>query len=405
MQPRKLFLRPFDITQFRRTLNSPAPAPVPAPVPAPAPAPIRANPSLDAQQVSAAGGKSTPTIPPDEEYLKCFDKSPPDLAAGVKKPVASPLRPMQAPPVHDLTAALTTFTADEDGNEKKRKKHKKDKKQRHNDDPLMLFCSVTDSLGQVPTVSASSSSAGGGLPTIGADAHAGCTTTNKKRPHEQAFNPDFERYMSGPAETVNEEVKQRHALDIASVSTSVGGKSMGERKYGCLFCGGIHQLESAEKGNDPPCMRNGAFAKFIQDFLFRYDIAPDQEWRRLFMFKTPGFRRAMADRFAIMVSHDPSDAEWTSMMHRRSWETRSASFKSNAGNARDLFQQQRASEFIYFNSAGSSSPRPGSALMFGPVAASPVNLEPPPIAGYSNPYWITSLTNFPSSSSGCGGDV
>lgn len=395
MQARKLFQRPFDITQFRRVTS-------------PAPPAVHANPVPDVQQVSAAGGKSTPTKTlPDDDFLKCFDKSPPDLAAGVKKPVASPPRPVQTPLVPDLSVALTTtFTTDGDENEKKRKKHKKEKKQRRHHhleeeenggDPFILLCSAADSLTSMQT---SSSSAGASAPTTAVDG-----IPNKKRPYEQAFNPDFESYMSGQAETINEAVKQRHALDIASVSASAGGKSMGERKYGCLFCGGIHQLESVEKGNDPPCMRNGAFAKFIQDFLFRYDIAPDQEWRRLFMFKTPGFRRAMADRFAIMVSHDPSDAEWTSMMHRRSWETRFASFKSNAGNARDLFQQQRANEFIYFNSAGSSSPRPGSALMFGPVAASPVNLEPPPIVGYSNPYWVTSLTNFPSSSSGCGGDV
>jgi hypothetical protein len=397
MQARKLFQRPFDITQFRRVTS-------------PAPPVVHTNPVPDDQQVSAAGGKSTPTTTtvPDDDFLKCFDKSPPDLAAGVKKPMASPPRPVQTPHVPDLPVALTTFTTDDDENEKKRKKHKKEKKQRrhhHHEeevegggDPFVLFCSAADSLTSMRT----SSSAGATVPT------AVDVIPSKKRPYEQAFNPDFETYMSGQAETVNDAVKQRHALDIASVSASAGGKSMGERKYGCLFCGGIHQLESAEKGNDPPCMRNGAFAKFIQDFLFRYDIAPDQEWRRLFMFKTPGFRRAMADRFAIMVSHDPSDAEWTSMMHRRSWETRFASFKSNAGNARDLFQQQRANEFIYFNSAGSSSPRPGSALMFGPVAASPVNLEPPPIAGYSNPYWVTnsfSSSSSSSSSSSCGGDV
>ncbi len=373
MQPRKLFQRPFDITQFRRA--SPSPAPV------------------HHATVPSAPTASSPPPPADEENdetLKCFDKSPPDLAAGVQKPVPSPPRPLQfTNPLPSTQTEREGGGDEEDGAGKKRKKHKKEKKQRKHDgtydfddDPLMILCSaaMSSTLPPVPPVPA---------PVVAEPAIVGPTTTTK-RPYDQAFNPDFETYMAGQAETVNEAVKQRHATDVAAVSASIGGKSMGDRKYGCLFCGGIHQLESVEKGNDPPCLRTGAFAKFIQDFLFRYDIAPDQEWRRMFMFKTPGFRRAMADRFATIVSHEPADAEWTSFMHRRAWETRTASYKSNAGIARDLFQQQRVQEFIYFNSSGSSSPRPGSALMFGPgpIAASPVNLEPPPLPAF-NPFWIS----------------
>lgn len=339
---RPLFHKPFDITQFRRPQQ-----PILAP--------------------------STPLCKTDPP--KHLDSSVPQF---VKKPIPTQnLAHLMPPP---LIIEATNSTTEEDGEgegaPKKSKKHKKEKKHRRNsldeadEDGLGLdilcqalgvdyFTSTPTPYTPIPAPPSPSET-----PTRGGE----------KRAFDQAFertgsflDPDFDMYMASPAgKTVNDQVCAHHGMEVSAAS-STHKKTLGERKYGCTFCGALHQLDCLEKGGDPQCVRGGSFAKFIQDFLFRYDVAPNQEWRRMFLGRIPGFRRAMAERFAVITSHEADDVTWTSFMQRRAWDTRSASYNSNAGSSRELFQQSRASEFLYFNSSGVSSPRPGSVTALSPI--------------------------------------
>ncbi len=288
----------------------------------------------------------------------------------VKKPVPTPPRPLEhllPPPL--ITEALDGIATveSEAAETKKNKKHKKDKRHRRhldlNEDEaelgLHLLCQAAglDKFAPTPTPTPIAGALGVAQgPSEGPN--------GKKRAFDEAFSAtvtpdyDFDTYMLSTAgQTVNDEVKGRHFAEVSAVSAA-GGKSLGDRKYGCTFCGSLHQLDCLDKGGDPPCIRGGAFAKFIQDFLFKYDIAPDQEWRRMFLARAPGFRRSMADRFAVITSTD--DDVWTSFIQRRAWDTRKMFNTSNAGTSKELFHQNRAAEFLFFNSSASSSPRPSS---------------------------------------------
>ena len=263
-----------------------------------------------------------------------------------------------------LIIEATTEEGGEDDAPKKSKKHKKEKKhRRHSMDEADEDLGLVGLVYQAPTPVP--------VPIVSTTP----TSTGHKRAFDQAFerkgsflDPDFDMYMASPVgKTVNDQVCAHHGMEVSAAS-SAHKKTLGERKYGCTFCGALHQLDCLEKGGDPQCIRGGSFAKYIQDFLFRYDIAPNQEWRRMFLGRIPGFRRAMAERFAVITSHEADDENWTSFMQRRAWDTRSASYNSNAGSSRELFQQNRASEFLYFNSSGaSSSPRPGSVTALSPI--------------------------------------
>jgi hypothetical protein len=167
----------------------------------------------------------------------------------------------------------------------------------------------------------------------------------------------FETYMAGPGNFANAHLKTAHAQELAGMPTD--GKSLGDKKYGCVFCGSLHHLECHQKGNDPPCLSKGAFNRLVQNFLFEYDIAPEQEWRQMLQYKLAGYRRVMAERFASLVCSN-SDPEWIGVMQRRSWDLRKEKFSSNAGTSRDLYHQGRASEFLYFHNQGTTSPRPSS---------------------------------------------
>jgi hypothetical protein len=356
MQARKLFYRPFDITQFRRAS--------PTPIPPSSAATAAASPPFEEAR--------TP-VPIDSEPPQHIDGAVPQF---VKKPVPTPPRnPLLG--MHTLPPPLIIEDQHEEEVEegtKKSKKHKKDKKHRRlslNDEEdelgLLALCQAAGLDHVAPTP----------VPVPVSTVHTPAPTS-KKRAFDEAFGASvypeytFDSYMQGAGQTVNDEVRGRHSADVSAFS-STSGKSLGERKYGCTFCGSMHQLECLVKGGDPPCIRNGAFAKFIQDFLFKYDIAPGQEWRNMFLLRTPGYRRAMADRFAVITSITTSteDDMWTSFLHRRAWDTREVQHTSNAGTSRELFQQNRAAEFIYFNSSGASSPRPSSVV----TALSPVHFQ------------------------------
>lgn len=371
MQAKRLFHRPFDINKFRRATQSDATQPPSDPVPPPrCETPVTTEPP---RHMDAA--------------VPQFVKKP------VPTPPRNPLEHMLPPPL--ITDGLEGVVGPdaEDAGTKKHKKHKKEKKHRRRGDDveneeelgLHMLCQAAgiDQFASTPTPV----TFGSPVPAVTAGENG------KKRAFEEAFashavDYDFDAYMRTPAgQTVNDEVRGRHLAEVSAVS-SAGGKSLGERKYGCTFCGALHQLDCLEKGGDPPCVRGGAFAKFIQDFLFRYDIAPDQEWRRMFLARAPGFRRAMAERFAVITSTD--DDEWTSFVQRRAWDTRNQLYRSSAGTSRELFQQNRASEFLFFNSSGaSSSPRPSSTVTtalspvpfamgsFGSVT-NPSSMSPPP---------------------------
>ena len=345
---RPLFHKPFDITQFRRPQQ-----------------PILAPSSPQCK---------TFTDPP-----KHLDSSVPQF---VKKPIPTQnLAHLMPPPlIIEATNSTTEEVRQEDGGDapKKSKKHKKEKKHRRNslDDAdedglgLDILCKALGVDHFTPTPTPYTSIPAPPPPPTTPTATRG----GEKRAFDQAFermgsflDPDFDMYMASPAgKTVNDQVCAHHGMEVSAAS-STHKKTLGERKYGCTFCGALHQLDCLEKGGDPQCVRGGSFAKFIQDFLFRYDVAPNQEWRRMFLGRIPGFRRAMAERFAVITSHEADDVTWTSFMQRRAWDTRSASYNSNAGSSRELFQQSRASEFLYFNSSGVSSPRPGSVTALSPI--------------------------------------
>jgi len=289
---------------------------------------------------------------------------------------------------------MNTLGHDEKSPSEKRKKSKKDKKRQKDheeeDEEIglhMMLCHTTGFDNIVPTPT----------PTFTpAPTPSGESPASRKRAFDEAFvsastvpDSNFDEYMrSAVGQTVNDEVRMRHLSDVSAVS-STGGKSLGERKYGCMFCGSIHQLDCLDKGGDPPCIRGGAFAKFIQDFLFKYDIAPDQEWRRMFLIRAPGFRRSMADRFAVITSSTNTDDDelWTALLQRRAWDTRKVVHSSNAGTSRELFQLSRASEFLFFNSSSSSSsPRPcTSTTTLSPVPfhhTPPFTFHPLPSSNY-----------------------
>lgn len=302
--------------------------------------------------------------------MSCFITTPPDESAGVKLP--SPSRPVPVHPVPPVCALL-----DESFDEKKSKKDKKDKKKKRKasedaDDLLTdLFKTEEEKKAEVvrfaaergltvtfttPTVTHTPP---GFYPYAGGGSVEKPLSTPPPPPPPPPIDVGYETYMAGPGNYVNAEVKRVHAQDVAAMQSD--GKSLGDKKYGCAFCGAIHHLDCHTKGNDPPCMKSGAFNRFIQNFLFEFDIAPDQEWRQMLQYKVSGYRRAMAERFAAIVGL--SDAEWTATLQRRAWDTRKQTFSSNAGTSRELFQQGRAGEFLFFHTqGGTTSPRPSSTL-------------------------------------------
>jgi hypothetical protein len=344
---KKLF-KPFDVTLFfpqqgvQKTASQPQLAPPP-------PQPTR------------------PPATPCQTPVSCFITAPPDESAGVTKVVPSPLRSSQT--LTDPLLLLVAASEDNDGGEKKGKKEKKDKKKKRKatEDAEEGEGLLADLL--FPSAVKSEEERKAEVIKFAAERGLTVTFTTHTVPTlptaTAAFRPydvdmAYETYMAGPGNLVNAHVKSVYAQDLAAMPTD--GKSLGDKKYGCVFCGSLHHLECYQKGNDPPCLSKGAFNRFIQNFLFEYDIAPDQEWRQMLQFKVPGHRRVMAERFASLVANT-SDPEWMSIMHRRSWEMRKQTFSSNAGTSRELHHQGRVSEFLFFHAhGGSTSPRPSSAL-------------------------------------------
>lgn len=304
-------------------------------------------------------------LTPRQTPVSCFISAPPDESAGVTKVVPSP--PVCANQTADLLLMLTATdegVGGDDAGEKKSKKDKKDKKKKRkaseDADDEFMFPSAFNLLKTAEEKKAE---------VIKFAAERGLTVSFDVPPPSAGHVPktksyeadvEFETYMAGSGNFANAHLKSAHAQDLATMPS--GGKSLGDKKYGCVFCGSLHHLECHQKGNDPPCLSKGAFNRFIQNFLFEYDIAPDQEWRQMLQFKVTGYRRVMAERFASLVANT-ADPEWTGMMHRRSWEMRKQTFSSNAGTTRELHHQGRASEFLFFHAqGGSTSPRPPSTL-------------------------------------------
>jgi hypothetical protein len=376
---KKLFTPAFDVTAFRRPQSSSTTEPC----------------------------KKQPVVcPPScQTPVSCFITSPPDESAGVTKVVPSP--PVRVNQTADLLLlTLPTTEEDEDGGEKKSKKDKKDKKKKRKaneesplDEDLLftmnLFKTEEEKKAEVIKFAAERGlTVSFGVPPTVTTYTAPVVASARHVPKPYEIDVEFETYMAGPGNFANAHLKTAHAQDLATMPTD--GKSLGDKKYGCVFCGSLHHLECHQKGNDPPCLRTGAFNRFIQNFLFDYDIAPDQEWRQMLQFKVPGYRRVMSERFASLVGNS-SDPEWMSTMQRRSWDLRKQTFSSNAGNARELFHQGRASEFLFFHAqGGSSSPRPsstvpqmgsmGSFSMYSSGASSPM---PPYGLGASSPADLT----------------
>jgi hypothetical protein len=332
-----------------------------------------------------------------------FTSAPPDESAGVRKVVPSP-------PLDAVAAAAALPNLDERDEEKKSKKDRKKKRKAESDAdvgdlPPILMLSEQEKRAEVikfaaklgvkvffePVVAAAS--------TTPATAVAMAATPSMPAP--SAFRPhvpsrpqsmdsvEFETYMAGAGTSVNMEVKAMHNREVTAVTTD--GKSLGDKKYGCAFCGSLHHLECHQKGNDPPCIRTGAFSRFIQNYLFEYDIAPEQEWRRMYMFQVPGHRRVMAERFAMLVGggNGSVNAQWTDLMHRRSWDARGV-VSSNLGTSRELFVQGRVNEFLYFQSSGASTPRPGT-----PRATAPTPVPFDPLVSLSRPAAASSGPHLP----------
>lgn len=349
---KKLFTPAFDVTQFRR----PQVAQV-----------AQVTQVTQVTQVQVQHQSRTP--------VGCFTSTPPDESAGVTKVVPSHFRTRTDVETADL---LLMLSATDDKKSKKDKKDKKKKRRASEDadggdgelDLTLLLKSEEEKMAEVIKFAAER----GLTVSFGAQAHAGPPPALK--PYTDV-DSDFETYMAGPGNFVNTPNKAAHAQEVAAVTTD--GKSLGDKKYGCMFCGSLHHLDCHQKGNDPPCLRTGAFNRFIQNFLFDYDIAPEQEWRQMLQYRVPGYRRVMAERFASLVGNT-SDADWTRIMHRRSWDMRKQTFSSNAGTSRELFHQGRASEFLFFHThgGGSSSPRPSSTHSV-PMMGSPVPMMGSPV--------------------------
>lgn len=369
MSSKKLFTPAFDITLFRQpnavnqssTHARPSPA---APV-----APPKAAPS-----VAVAAPTSTCQTP-----VSCFITTPPDESAGVKLPSPSRITTTTAD-VSNTSATRSLLDDKSFLSEKKSKKDKKDRKKKRKasedlseDDDILthLLKSEEEKKAEVIkfaaerglTVSFEPSAAAAAtrpvLHAFGAYAH----TSHPPPPPPPALDVGYETYMAGPGNYVNAEVKRAHAQEVAAMTTD--GKSLGDKKYGCTFCGAIHHLDCHTKGNDPPCMKSGAFNRFVQNFLFEFDIAPEQEWRNMLQYKVSGYRRAMAERFAAIIGSTTSDADWTATLQRRAWDMRKQAYSSNAGTSRELYQQGRVGEFLFFHNAqgaSSTSPRPSSTL-------------------------------------------
>ena len=381
---KKLFTPAFDVTAFRRPQQQ----------------------TTSATTTQAAPPLPLPPPPPPQTPVSCFLTAPPDDSAGVTKVVPSPVRVNQTVDLLSMLAGATDEEGVGEGGEKKSKKDKKDKKKKRKadeeaaeDDGLGLFISTAglfkteeEKKAEVIKFAAERGltvSFGAPPPPVPAfapyspySAAAAATPVGRGPKPFEEVDVEFETYMAGPGNFANAHLKSAHAQELTTMPTD--GKSLGDKKYGCVFCGSLHHLECHQKGNDPPCLRTGAFNRFIQNFLFDYDIAPDLEWRQMLQFKVPGYRRVMAERFASLVGNT-SDPEWMSTMQRRAWDLRKQTFSSNAGNARELFHQGRASEFLFFHAqSGSSSPRPlststvpqmgsmGSFSLYAVGAGSPV---------------------------------
>ena len=119
-----------------------------------------------------------------------------------------------------------------------------------------------------------------------------------------------------------------------------------DKLYCCDFCGGIHQQCILDRRSDVRCLSTPAFQRSIEQFLFKYDIAPNQTWRDLYIQKTPGYRLAMAERFMCIITPGAKESEWTDTLRRRSWDTRGSFYTSNAGSCRAMYESGRFSEFV-----------------------------------------------------------
>jgi hypothetical protein len=149
-------------------------------------------------------------------------------------------------------------------------------------------------------------------------------------------------------------------------SDSVRGKSFGPKSYGCELCGNIHQNRTKACHMDPRCLQTSpSFQRFVQQFLMKYDVAPGQAWRNLFVNRTPGYRLAMAERFGSIVTAEGPDDPWHRALQQRSWATRGRGWTSSAGSSRQIFEEGRIGEFLNaelsfktWDPASGTSPRP-----------------------------------------------
>jgi hypothetical protein len=127
---------------------------------------------------------------------------------------------------------------------------------------------------------------------------------------------------------------------------------------------------------DPRCLQTSpSFQRFVQQFLFKYDVAPGQEWRNLFVNRTPGYRLAMAERFGAIVTASGPDDPWYRTLQQRAWATRGRVWTSSAGSSRQIFDEGRIGEFLNaelsfkaWDPSSGASPRP-SCCSATPTAA------------------------------------
>jgi hypothetical protein len=195
---------------------------------------------------------------------------------------------------------------------------------------------------------------------------------------------DFDAYVtSGAADKVNDGVKKKFK-EVYS-SDSVRGKSFGPKSYGCELCGNIHQNRTKLCHTDPRCLQTSpSFLRFVQQFLFKYDVAPGQEWRNLYVNRTPGFRIAMAERFGAIVHAEGPDDPWFRTMQQRAWATRGRAWTSSAGSSRQIFEEGRIGEFLNaelsfksWDPTTGTSPRPSCCSTTPTVAAPDLLFQPP----------------------------
>lgn len=116
-------------------------------------------------------------------------------------------------------------------------------------------------------------------------------------------------------------------------------------KYGCKLCSEIHftsNLKSRKqvKAHEP-------MMYLVRNFLLRYDVAPNAQWKTSFIRNDESFQLDMLERFFCIILPDhENDYFWSYVLRKRSYETRYCTWSSSEGDCSDLKKRNILDLFV-----------------------------------------------------------